>query len=383
MTSKEKWNLIVDGYQRLSSSLEAKIQTEWEMYCAELFGYKKLLHEIDSQRHLSVGSGGSIIPDIILRTDNKDIFDIELKQYGLPFAQTFENQLISYLNQTHLSVGMIVCNKIYLYYYEYSSVTIEKIEISFVKDSEDGIALMDLMSKETFSPDRIKAYIDQKHMHEKSINEIKQQLASDWIKELVKLKLSEKYSKDDIDKALKTVTFKAIYNDATATMQTHAQSSTVTTIYFPKTDISSIIQEWCKTKTQEGKMNFLHNCSNKKYIRFTMNELDRVIPYQTKVKSAWNNGHFYTFQIVNYGDRFKIMLSFNNTNTPDAIQKAYKNIMDITGLKPEKETWQWWSIFATTSFVYDDKTTRKEIFNALDLQFSEIREKVVSLLNII
>ena len=195
MTSKEKWNLIVDGYQRLSSSLETKIQTEWEMYCAELFGYKKLLHEIDSQRHLSVGSGGSIIPDIILRTDNKDIFDIELKQYSLPFAQTFENQLISYLNQTHLSVGMIVCNKIYLYYYEYSSVTIEKIEISFVKDSEDGIALMDLMSKETFSPDRIKAYIDQKHMHEKSINEIKQQLASDWIKELVKLKLSEKYSR--------------------------------------------------------------------------------------------------------------------------------------------------------------------------------------------
>ena len=84
MTSTEKWNLIVDNYKHLYSSLESKLQTEWEMYCAELLGYKKLLHEIDSQKHLSVGSGGSIIPDIILRINQKDIFDIELKQYIFP-----------------------------------------------------------------------------------------------------------------------------------------------------------------------------------------------------------------------------------------------------------------------------------------------------------
>ena len=79
MTSIEKWNLIVDEHQRLYSSLEEEVQNAWEMYCAELFGYKKLLHEIDAQRHLSVGAGGAIIPDIILRVDGKDIFDIELK----------------------------------------------------------------------------------------------------------------------------------------------------------------------------------------------------------------------------------------------------------------------------------------------------------------
>ena len=75
MTNTEKWNLIVEEYQQLSSSLETKIQSEWEMYCARLFGFEK--HEINSQRHLSVGSGGAIIPDIILRVNNKDILDIE------------------------------------------------------------------------------------------------------------------------------------------------------------------------------------------------------------------------------------------------------------------------------------------------------------------
>ena len=74
MTREGKWNLIVEKYQQLYSSLESKIQTEWEMYCSDLFGYRKLFDEIDAQRHLSVGSGNAIIPDIILCVDKKDIF---------------------------------------------------------------------------------------------------------------------------------------------------------------------------------------------------------------------------------------------------------------------------------------------------------------------
>ena len=104
MTGAEKWNLIVDEHQRLYSSLEEEEQNAWETYCAELFGYKKLLHEIDAQRHLSVGSGRAIIPDIILRVNNKDIFNIELKQYSLSFQDSFYHDLrfVLILNESAL-----------------------------------------------------------------------------------------------------------------------------------------------------------------------------------------------------------------------------------------------------------------------------------------
>lgn len=384
MTNTEKWNLIVEGYQQLYSSLETKIQSEWEMYCAELFGFKKLLHEIDSQRHLSVGSGGAIIPDIILRVNNKDIFDIELKQYSLPFHESFESQLISYLNQTHLSVGMVVCNKIYLYHYEYSTISVNKIEIPFEKDNQDGIALMDMLAKETFSAEKIRNYILKKKQHEQSISEIKHQLMDkDWIKETVKSKLLEKYSEADIDHVLSDFTFNATskFNIPMQHYDTHVESSKATHIdTISDLDISPIIREWCKTKMQEGELIFLYNNSVKKYTRFTTSDLNEILPYQNDVKSGWKNGHFYTYEIENYSGKFKMFVSFSNVNTPKPIQDVFKQIMIATGKAPQKSNWEWWRIFTTSSFSYDTSTTQETIFKALDSQFTTIRARVEALL---
>lgn len=67
MTNREKWNLIVKNHNKLYNDLEAAVQKEWELYCSDLFDYKRLFNEIDTQRNLSVGSGRAIIPDIILK----------------------------------------------------------------------------------------------------------------------------------------------------------------------------------------------------------------------------------------------------------------------------------------------------------------------------
>ena len=173
MTNIEKWNLIVNDYKQLYGSLEAKIQEKWEQYCSALFNYQKLFNEIDTQKHLAVGSGNTLIPDIILRINDKDIFDIELKQYNLIFNNSFETQLISYFNQTHLSVGMVVCHKIYLFYYEYETATINKIEIPFEKDNQDGITLVEILTKDYFSIEKIKNFVLNKIKHEQNVLAIK------------------------------------------------------------------------------------------------------------------------------------------------------------------------------------------------------------------
>ena len=380
MTDAEKWNLIVSGYKRLYSQPEAKVQAEWEMYCAELFEYKKILHEIDAQRHLTIGSGGTIIPDIILRTGGNDIFDIELKQYSLPFNETFEKQLISYLNQTHLSVGMIVCSKIYLYYYEYATISVNKIEIPFEADHPDGIALMKMITKDSFSADRIKEYILTKIRHKNTVSAIRSTITADWIKEVIKSKLKEQYSESDIEDALNGYSFKAIMPVKTPIHLPIITPPSLPATDPPAKDISPVIHEWCREKMQEGEINFLQDSSNKKYARFTTSDLDEILPYQNGLKSGWNNGRFYSYEVVDFKGQFKMWIAFSNKNAPADIRQVYSKIISVTGSRPKKDDWQWWCIFSTSKFTYNENTTQDEIRNALELQFAQVRANVKKLL---
>lgn len=165
MEAKEKWNLIVQQYKDNYNQLESKIQKLWEGYCSEFFGYSRVFGEIDTQRIIHIGVGVKTIPDIILRRDNNDILDIELKKYNLRFDGSMEEQLKSYLDLLHISCAMIVCQKIYLYYYDYSKKQRGKYAISFEENNEDGIKLMELLSKGTFDEERIKDYIIDKMTH--------------------------------------------------------------------------------------------------------------------------------------------------------------------------------------------------------------------------
>ena len=380
MTGAEKWNLIVNGYKRLFSQPEAKVQEEWEMYCTDLFEYKKILHEIDAQRHLTVGAGGAIIPDIILRTGGNDVFDIELKQYCRSFNETFETQLISYLNMTHLSVGMIVCSKIYLYYYEYATISVNKIEIPFEADHPDGIALMEMLTKDTFSAERIKEYIYEKKRHEENIKEISKNITSDWIKETVRARLLEMYPEQDVDRVLTDYSFKAIMPVKTPIHPPIMTSPSSPTTDPPAEDISPVIHEWCREKMREGEINFLQDSSNKSHARFTTPDLDEIIPYQNGLKSGWNNGRFYSYEVVRYKGQFKTWIAFSNKNAPADIRQAYSKIMSVIGSRPKKDDWQWWCIFSTSNFTYNENTTQDEIRNALELQFAQVRASVKKLL---
>ena len=166
MDAKEKWNLIVQQYKDNYNQLESKIQKLWEGYCSEFFGYSRVFGEIDTQRTIHIGVGVKTIPDIILRRDNNDIFDIELKKYNLRFDDSMEEQLKSYLDLLHVSCAMIVCQKIYLYYYDYSKKQRGKYCISFEENNEDGIKLIELLNKDFFDEEKIKDYIIDKMIHQ-------------------------------------------------------------------------------------------------------------------------------------------------------------------------------------------------------------------------
>lgn len=378
MTNKEKWNLIVDRHARLFGELESKVQTEWELYCSDLFDYKRLLNEIDSQRHLTVGSGNAIIPDIILRIDGKDAFDIELKQYSLAFDPAFETQLISYLNQTHLAVGMIVCNKIYLYHYEYATIQISRIEIPFARDNPDGIALMDLLMKGSFSADKIKEYIEQKNTRDDRIKTIREIVSKEWLEAIVKAELRKEYSDEEIETAIGKYKFSVSAQQMQPTPVTPAYHPVKALAQTPYYSITPMLRKWCTNMASEGKIGYEPGFSTEKYVRFTTSEVDALIPYQPGYRSGWKNGHFYAYEIVNDAPNCNFYLWFvlTNKNAPEELRKVFPPFFVAAGKYPKSETWEWWASFKANKFHYTEQTTEEEVFAALDRMFEEVSSRI-------
>ena len=200
----EIWNEIVEWSKNNRSALEDGVQSEWEDYFAdsEFFGYSKKRGEIDNKRSIILGSTKRVIPDIIIRKDNKDLFVIELKQLCKSFEEKFREQLFSYLKQLELNIGILVCQNIYVYVFK-GNGDYSYIKIPFVKDSQDGAKFVELFSRANFDKEKIEDFIESKTNKDKNIKEIKECINSEYIIDLIKKDLSHGYADDEIDEALK------------------------------------------------------------------------------------------------------------------------------------------------------------------------------------
>lgn len=78
MIANQKWNRIVEIYNASISAKEDTVHSLWERIFVELFGYSSLNGEIESQRKIQIGSTERIIPDIIIKDSNNDLFVVEL-----------------------------------------------------------------------------------------------------------------------------------------------------------------------------------------------------------------------------------------------------------------------------------------------------------------
>ncbi len=206
MTSIEKWNCIVAQMRNKFSAREKEIQQLWEDFFADvsLFGYSKLNGEIDSQRSLHIGSTDRAIPDIIIRdvVSKKDLFIIELKQHNYAFDDNFKKQLFSYMRLLRISIGILICDKIYMYFWDLDNKE-ESIEISFTENNELGAKFIELLEKGRFDETNVRNFIKGYYSFQKHVDEIRQDVLTLPVKDLIEEYYSMQYSSAEIAEALK------------------------------------------------------------------------------------------------------------------------------------------------------------------------------------
>lgn len=218
MNANDKWNLIVSNIQKKLMAKESEVQDLWEKIFADaiFFGYSKLSGEIDCQRNIHIGSYERTIPDIIIKNiiNNKDLFIVELKQHNLPFNQTYKEQLFSYMRLLRVNVGILICNKIYLYVLDYDDNE-TSMEITFTKDNPNGSKFIELFSKNNYSENTIKKFIDKNQELKFHIQEIRKDIQNISILDLIKQYYASKYSYEEIELALKDLQISTSFNDQT------------------------------------------------------------------------------------------------------------------------------------------------------------------------
>lgn len=205
----ENWNLLAAQHSEFYNQPECKIQRLWEDYFSEIFGFSRIFNEIESQRKLHIGATDREIPDLILKKNGKDLFIVELKQYSLLKKDDFEKQLLNYMSHTdlRLSIGVLVCEKLYLYFYNHSDNKKDCLEIPFEKDNELGIKFMEIFSKNNFDLEETRNFIQSESKNKNAATKIKKEITEELIKNLLQEHFSRTYGKEVADSALKDFSF--------------------------------------------------------------------------------------------------------------------------------------------------------------------------------
>lgn len=205
MDEMEKWGILVDCYNENKTVPEKKIQEDWENLFVEIFGYSKLSKEVDAQRNIQIGATVRTIPDIIIHDKEQgDLFVVELKQHTL---NTGTKQLFSYLKLLNLDLGVLICDKIYLYDYDTTHSDDEQafVEITFTKDNPGGIKFVELFSKGSFNRQNVKDFIQKRKKEKDNIHAIQQKVTAEFVRQILQEQLAVTYSQTEIEQALKEI----------------------------------------------------------------------------------------------------------------------------------------------------------------------------------
>ena len=142
--------------------------------------------------------------------------------------------------------------------------------------------------------------------------------------------------------------------------------------------ISSIVQEWCEEKSHTGGISFDPQYSGKAYIRFTTPYMTKLLPEFEEEKSGWNSKSMYYYEVVNYGNSIKVVLTVGRDNLSAHQMGCCEQLSTLLNQPDKKEAWRWKRLFATRrhSIKADPLTDdlHKELFQAMDQYWEQIAD---------
>ena len=317
MESDKIWNRIVKHYKDNFGSKEEVLQNDWTQIFSDLFNYSKFFGEIDSHRTMHIGSHERTIPDIIIRNDEEDLFDVELKQYSMPFSMEMERQLKSYLDLLHVCVGVIICKSLFVYVYDFSKSKSKKLEIQFIEDNPDGIKFVELFKKGSFSINKVEEFIDSKEAFSANVRAIKSDLNEKHLLQVIKDHYLKKYSCEEVEEAFKSVEI------SVDTLSYTVPSPRIAPI------VHTIIRNTLAQYENQKKLIVVPN-SPINYIQFKTNEMESILPDAAHKRGSWGTGSRYYFWLGERdGNKIKAIFELGGWDLDEKASETMRKIISL------------------------------------------------------
>ncbi len=145
----DNWIEIVETLQPYvkCNSTEPKYQQEIEN-CLKFLGWRSSNKTMQSQVTINIGHKNSIRPDIILYKDGIPVLPIEIKRPNNICNIKQESQLMSYMRQLRLNIGLYIGENIQLYYDNPNDIDspVSVFKIEFREDDANGDIFCEMLS---------------------------------------------------------------------------------------------------------------------------------------------------------------------------------------------------------------------------------------------
>jgi hypothetical protein len=157
------WNnvcKIIQGYKHQNLP-ENKIEELWKTILMEL-GWSMINGELKTQVEIPIGANNKLRLDILLNVDNKNALVVELKRPNQILIDKHSSQLISYMLQMRMKVGILICNELQIFYDDPTNDEKPQklLSIDFVENNQKGIDFFNLLTRSNFSEQRVQQYCE-------------------------------------------------------------------------------------------------------------------------------------------------------------------------------------------------------------------------------
>lgn len=154
--SSDKWKEICFLlHQNISNNIDESHFEDKVLQVLSLLGWSQYRNEIVVRQKIHIGAAQRLEPDFIVKSKSEDIsFVIEIKKPSVDLDSIiFKNQLRSYMRQLKIDIGLLIGNKIKIFYDEPEN-RLDPIllsEIEFNEDSSKGVEFVELFDKSAFA----------------------------------------------------------------------------------------------------------------------------------------------------------------------------------------------------------------------------------------
>ena len=150
------WNFICRVIRNIDRQSEMAYQRGIkEMILETVLGWRD--DQITEQLSLQLGSTERLVPDILIRKDERNSFIIEVKKPGHKKTNGDIEQLLSYMKQLEIPVGIYWGDEVEVYWKTIGDVSdlILLLSLNFNVREEEGNVFVSLFAEENYSLDKV------------------------------------------------------------------------------------------------------------------------------------------------------------------------------------------------------------------------------------